>query len=41
MAQRSAADWELVRAYPLDPPLAEDEAPADRCEDEDDSQSSS
>jgi hypothetical protein len=41
MAQRSAADWELVRAYPLDPPLPDDEAPADRSEDEDDSQSSS
>jgi hypothetical protein len=37
MAQRSAADWEIVRAYPLDPPLSEDEAPADSSENGDES----
>jgi hypothetical protein len=42
MAQRSVADWEIVKAYPLDPPLPEDKAPADRSEDDEDgSQSSS
>jgi len=41
MAQRSVADWEIVKAYPLDPPFPEDKAPADRSEDDEDGSPSS